>query len=138
MDIMQTVNNLETAGFTRKQAEQQVIVMMDLKKDLMTKADGLALKQSMELQFAIIDKRFDAIDVRFEAMETRFEAIETKFEGIDGQFKGINGQIEGLRSEVRSLPSTIAIQQTTIMSIILGLMLGLIEFIKWYSKLSAT
>lgn len=61
MNIIDTIKKLETSGFTRKQAETQVNMVSDFKKDLMTKEDAKQLEDRLDLKFDVIDLKFNAL-----------------------------------------------------------------------------
>ena len=76
------------------------------------------LRETMEVRFAAVDRRFeaqlavmkagfDAVDKRFDAVETRFEArfesVGTRFATIDKQFQAIDERFETVDKQFQTV-----------------------------------
>ncbi|MCB0349348.1 MAG: hypothetical protein KDD37_10970, partial [Bdellovibrionales bacterium] len=101
MSSIDTINQFEKAGFTKKQAELQVRTMDDLKKSLATTNDIEFLLKDIDRKLEPIKRdistlrhemnyRFDTMDAKF---ETKLNAMDTKF---NGRLEVMNAKIDSL------------------------------------------
>ncbi len=78
MNIIDSIKDFEQAGFTRKQAEQQVKSMTDLKEGLATSKELNSLRFEIDTSFGFVAKQFKSIDEQFKNIDKRFDLIDKK------------------------------------------------------------
>ena len=89
------------------------------------------LRETMEVRFAAVDRRFEAqlavmkagfeaVDKRIDAAETRFEArfetIDTRFAAVDKQFQAIDKRFDTVDKHFQTVDKRFDAQQATMKS----------------------
>ncbi len=110
-DTLKLARRLESAGFTRAQADGTAEALADsLSNEIATKGDIAelradvktdiaALRATMESRFAGIDTRFASMEGKLGAMEGKFGAMEGKFGAMEGKFGAMEGRFGAIDSK---------------------------------------
>lgn len=127
MNTIELVEKFEDVGFTRKQAEMQVITIDSIKNGLMTREDGKRLQYEMEMRFKVVDDRFWAVNDRLDGMQSELRSMQA-------EIRGIQSELQGVQVELRSLPHLLLVKIIVFQSTIMGAMLVFLELARFYWK----
>ena len=90
------------------------------------------LRETMEVRFAAVDRRFEAqlavMKAGFDAVDKRFDAVEARFETVDKQFQTVNKRFEMVDKRFDAQQATMKAQQWIVITgfVILGTLISIL------------